>query len=441
MKSARLLACLLALASLQHAAAQSLEVWTDKQTYSYGEEIRVTATLANSTERTLRFHLSVSEPRPVIDGFWAWGMPVSPMEIPHELAPGEALVWKRSVPPALSGLPETDGWHRLRLTVATSGFEDDTFSLADSILFAAPRYLGGQIEVNFADADTAFARAVRDSLGAEITDAAAFGGNHFQKWRFEGTALADAVARYGSDPRFGQFTPYRTFEETAFYKLPARRPLAVSVDTLRYPEQRDIVLTNVLSEPVTITRLSISRFQAYAWRTLITNADTTVDAYLNAAEGPDAWVGLPLDPGASLTVQIESFDPCIICKTDVLSNWMVDTLRIYTDASGIPDTVILDPSGFVSAEAAQQPGTLQARVYPNPARDAVTVEVDAPAGRTVTMEVFDALGRRVALLANDAPIVDLHRVAFDASRLPPGLYLLRVSSGGERITRPLTLVR
>ncbi len=76
------------------------------------------------------------------------------------------------------------------------------------------------------------------------------------------------------------------------------------------------------------------------------------------------------------------------------------------------------------------------RASPNPARGAVRVAVGARASARV--EVLDALGRRVELLA-DGPTAD--EVTWDASRVPPGVYRVRVVSGDDAASVPVTVVR
>jgi hypothetical protein len=88
-------------------------------------------------------------------------------------------------------------------------------------------------------------------------------------------------------------------------------------------------------------------------------------------------------------------------------------------------------------------------VYPSPARpdlEAVSVRFWAPEGLPVELAVFDALGRRVALLLDAPGEGRWHTLAWDgrgvAGRaLPSGTYLLRLRAGETTLSRRLTLVR
>ena len=79
--------------------------------------------------------------------------------------------------------------------------------------------------------------------------------------------------------------------------------------------------------------------------------------------------------------------------------------------------------------------------YPNPFSGQATVEFALAQDGDAVLEVVDALGRRVAVLADGAHREGPHRVTFDAAALPAGLYLVRLQAGGAVRTWPITLSR
>ena len=81
-----------------------------------------------------------------------------------------------------------------------------------------------------------------------------------------------------------------------------------------------------------------------------------------------------------------------------------------------------------------------ALVYPNPfgARATVTYTLDVAA--SVTLEAYDALGRRVAILVGGArQEPGTYAATLDGAALAPGVYVLRLTAGGRAFTR--TVVR
>ncbi len=79
--------------------------------------------------------------------------------------------------------------------------------------------------------------------------------------------------------------------------------------------------------------------------------------------------------------------------------------------------------------------------YPNPFNPSTTIsfELDKPA--EVTLTVFDALGRTVAVLVNKQKSAGLHQVGFDASNLSSGVYLYRLETEAFSETKRLTLIK
>ena len=74
--------------------------------------------------------------------------------------------------------------------------------------------------------------------------------------------------------------------------------------------------------------------------------------------------------------------------------------------------------------------------FPDPFSAATTISYTLPESMPVTMEVFDVLGRRVALLVNAVEEAGTHTLTFDGSRLAGGVYVLRLVAGGaQRIER------
>ncbi len=82
------------------------------------------------------------------------------------------------------------------------------------------------------------------------------------------------------------------------------------------------------------------------------------------------------------------------------------------------------------------------RIYPNPFNPSTTVVVGLPRASELRLEVFNLMGRRVALLHAGPVSEGYHRFAFDGSGLGSGLYFVRAHVPGELdAMRKLLLVR
>ncbi len=71
---------------------------------------------------------------------------------------------------------------------------------------------------------------------------------------------------------------------------------------------------------------------------------------------------------------------------------------------------------------------------PNPALNASLIRFTTLAG-AVRLEVFDVLGRRVLVLADEEVGAGSHEVMLDASRLERGVYVLRLEQAGVMVSR------
>jgi hypothetical protein len=88
------------------------------------------------------------------------------------------------------------------------------------------------------------------------------------------------------------------------------------------------------------------------------------------------------------------------------------------------------PNGFALSEVTPNPFAAQARL---------TLEVAE--AQSVTVEVYDGLGRRVAVLHQGPFDAGTHVLVLDGSSLPAGLYVARVNSETFNATRRAVLVR
>ncbi|OZC02656.1 T9SS type A sorting domain-containing protein [Rubricoccus marinus] len=94
----------------------------------------------------------------------------------------------------------------------------------------------------------------------------------------------------------------------------------------------------------------------------------------------------------------------------------------------------------VSNESAALGNGLDLRVGPNPVGSEASVQIVLTAPEAVTVEVFDALGRRL-LASTQELAAGTHRLPLDARTLASGVHVVRVQAGEERASQRITVVR
>ncbi len=145
--------------------------------------------------------------------------------------------------------------------------------------------------------------------------------------------------------------------------------------------------------------------------------------------------------GQSRTVQL-LFDATGLAAGTYRANMTVTTNSANAPTTVVPLTLTV---GAVAGEAAPLDfeGThLLGAVYPNPAPGAARVDLAVAEAQTVRVELYDALGRRVAVVF-DGPVAARTNVpvAVASGTLAAGTYVLRVVGETFADTRRLTVVR
>jgi hypothetical protein len=78
--------------------------------------------------------------------------------------------------------------------------------------------------------------------------------------------------------------------------------------------------------------------------------------------------------------------------------------------------------------------------YPNPFREETTLRFTLGSAGHVSLDVFDALGRRVVQVVNETLPTGTHTTRMDATSLPAGCYIARLTAGDRTVTRALIRV-
>lgn len=94
----------------------------------------------------------------------------------------------------------------------------------------------------------------------------------------------------------------------------------------------------------------------------------------------------------------------------------------------------------------EQPDLIPVRValsqnYPNPFNPTTVISFQSPVSSLVSIRIFDVLGREVATLVNEEKPPGKYNVTWDASNMPSGVYLYRLTAGASVLARKMIVVK
>ncbi len=104
--------------------------------------------------------------------------------------------------------------------------------------------------------------------------------------------------------------------------------------------------------------------------------------------------------------------------------------RIQTGTPTALEELLLTPDRFTLAQN-----------YPNPFNPATVIEYNLPRKSMVKLEVFNTLGKRVAVLQNGVQPAGMHSINFKASGLASGVYYYRIETDFGRQGKQMLLLK
>ncbi|MDT8323510.1 MAG: T9SS type A sorting domain-containing protein [Bacteroidota bacterium] len=115
---------------------------------------------------------------------------------------------------------------------------------------------------------------------------------------------------------------------------------------------------------------------------------------------------------------------------------------VANDGVNTSDTAEVAFSILTSTERIPSPAAFELRQnYPNPFNPSTTLTFTIPVSGDVSLDVFDALGRKVATVVRDYRSAGTYHVAFDAAELSSGSYMAVLRSGTQTASIRMTLAR
>ena len=174
------------------------------------------------------------------------------------------------------------------------------------------------------------------------------------------------------------------------------------------------------------------RFAEVYWTAAGKRSFDVVAEGTTVVQGLDLFAEAGHDAAYDLTTTVEVTDGTLdLDFVTVANNAKLSAVVVRSTGATAARTASAEAS---TADAA-------ARVFPNPTGAAATVAFGLAEAVDVRLEVFDALGRRVAVLLDGPAEAGSHRARFDAGALPAGVYVWRLAAGARVETGQIVVAR
>ncbi|QMU28779.1 T9SS type A sorting domain-containing protein [Adhaeribacter radiodurans] len=103
-------------------------------------------------------------------------------------------------------------------------------------------------------------------------------------------------------------------------------------------------------------------------------------------------------------------------------------------------SIVAEREAIVRTEPVIEPELSPLRVYPNPAKDQVSIRFTLPQTQVATVKVYDSQGKeRATLFQGEAIANQNNKIHWQTSRQPAGMYLLRLNSVNKSHTAKLLI--
>jgi len=79
--------------------------------------------------------------------------------------------------------------------------------------------------------------------------------------------------------------------------------------------------------------------------------------------------------------------------------------------------------------------------YPNPFNPSTTIEYTLPKAGNITLKIYDAIGKEVAILVNEMQEAGYYSARFDASKLSSGMYIYKLTSDKFNEVKKMSLIK
>ena len=162
-----------------------------------------------------------------------------------------------------------------------------------------------------------------------------------------------------------------------------------------------------------------------------------VDDHLHQAADSANWpAGVRYDP---------ENDGTILGSLGVHEHWNNATAMEYSrnlgTGNGIELVKVSTAAGVAEGQVSGEKEYLLEQNFPNPFNPTTVISYQLSVHSSVSLRVYDAIGREVAVLVNGEQSAGQHRVIWDAAGLPSGIYFYHITAEPFRQTGKMVLMR
>jgi hypothetical protein len=167
--------------------------------------------------------------------------------------------------------------------------------------------------------------------------------------------------------------------------------------------------------------------------TEINNQGFEVQRLISSSQSSaDNWEKIAFVDGHGTTVENQSYsytDSKLVAGTYTYRLKQIDYNGIF------------EYSNEISVEIAIPLEYVLEQNYPNPFNPNTLIKYSVRNDGIVTLEVFNLLGEKVAILVNEIQIAGRYEIDFDASDLSSGIYVYSLKSGNFNSLKKMVLLR
>ncbi|MFO7445436.1 MAG: T9SS type A sorting domain-containing protein [Ignavibacteriaceae bacterium] len=133
---------------------------------------------------------------------------------------------------------------------------------------------------------------------------------------------------------------------------------------------------------------------------------------------------------------------CIVPGINTMAGIIIDNkynIFIGTDGGGILKYV--ENVVSVNEDSYKPDGFYLHQNYPNPFNPETYIEFQTAETGTITVKIYDVLGKEAATLVNEEKPAGLYKIHFNAAGLSSGIYYYTLSAGEKVLTKKMVLIK